>query len=278
MYEGEIDLQWRNDTDTGVYVDTAWTPGAHHGRPSTGPSATRSRRSRAPRTNYREPAVQEKVDDGSCTPQAGVPGFDITVTRVFRDLASGAELRRENFQTRYAAEADHPLHPARPSPAPAPDDPAGRLTRSPARRSPIRCSAGGPAAGRRCLGPAASPAVHTGRVSTVCLPPARAGEPPDDAATVRAVRPADDRAPAARHGAGPARPAGCAPSRVPAAGARPDAGQGLAGPHPRAVRRGGVLADPLGPAAADRAARARWATSASVIGGGAGRARSRTGC
>ena len=27
VYEGSIDLQWRNDSDTGVYIDTAWTPG-----------------------------------------------------------------------------------------------------------------------------------------------------------------------------------------------------------------------------------------------------------
>src|SRR3712207_8624809 len=26
VYEGQIDLQWRNDTDTGIYVDTQWTP------------------------------------------------------------------------------------------------------------------------------------------------------------------------------------------------------------------------------------------------------------
>ena len=48
--------------------------------------------------------VQDKPDDGSCKPQAGSTGFDITVTRVFRDLASGAEVKREDFQTRYAAE------------------------------------------------------------------------------------------------------------------------------------------------------------------------------
>jgi hypothetical protein len=34
-----------------------------------------------------------------------VPGFDITVTRVFKDLSSGAVVKREDFQTRYNAEA-----------------------------------------------------------------------------------------------------------------------------------------------------------------------------
>ena len=27
VYDDSIDLQWRNDSDTGVYIDTAWTPG-----------------------------------------------------------------------------------------------------------------------------------------------------------------------------------------------------------------------------------------------------------
>jgi hypothetical protein len=57
-----------------------------------------------PRTNYRNPDTVEKVDDGDCIPQSGVQGFDITVTRVFRDLDSGAELKRENFHTTYIAE------------------------------------------------------------------------------------------------------------------------------------------------------------------------------
>ena len=28
VYEGAIDLQWRNDSDTGVYIDTDWVPGS----------------------------------------------------------------------------------------------------------------------------------------------------------------------------------------------------------------------------------------------------------
>ena len=104
VYEGAIDLQWRNDSDTGVYIDTNWTPGSitvtFYGTKRYEIQAIES-----PRTNYRQPTVQNRVDDGKCTPQPGIPGFDVTVTRVFRDLDSGAELRRETFQTRYAAEA-----------------------------------------------------------------------------------------------------------------------------------------------------------------------------
>ncbi|MEU2347911.1 VanW family protein [Modestobacter sp. NPDC049651] len=122
VYEGVIDLQWRNDTDTGIYVQTEWVPGAltvtfwgtkHYDVESVS----------SERRNLREPAVQEKVDDGNCTPQSGSTGFDITVTRVFKDLSSGAELRREDFNTRYAAEAViHCVPPAAPAAPSAPAD------------------------------------------------------------------------------------------------------------------------------------------------------------
>ncbi|SFO48049.1 Vancomycin resistance protein YoaR, contains peptidoglycan-binding and VanW domains [Geodermatophilus obscurus] len=108
VYEGQIDLQWRNDTDTGIYVDTQWTPASSGGSITVTFYGTKRYEVEAiegARRNVRTPAVQEKVDDGDCIPQGGAPGFDITVTRVFRDLQSGAEVRRETFETTYAAEA-----------------------------------------------------------------------------------------------------------------------------------------------------------------------------
>ncbi|WP_222195254.1 VanW family protein [Modestobacter italicus] len=135
VYEGQIDLQWRNDTETGIYVQTEWVPGTltvtfWGTRYYDIESISSERR------NIRQPAVQEKVDDGNCTPQSGSLGFDITVTRVFQDLTSGAEIRRESFDTRYAAEAiircvppAAPTDPAAVPPAtgaPAPSTPAGR--------------------------------------------------------------------------------------------------------------------------------------------------------
>jgi vancomycin resistance protein YoaR len=103
VYEGVIDLQWKNDTDTGVFVDTNWQPGSitvtfygtkHYEIESLS----------GPRTNYRNPKTVEKPDDGDCIPQSGVQGFDITVTRVFKDLKSGSEVKREDFHTSYIAE------------------------------------------------------------------------------------------------------------------------------------------------------------------------------
>ena len=118
VYYDSIDLTWRNDSDTGVYIDTAWTPGtitvSFYGTKQYEIESVSS-----DRFNQRNPVVQEKPDDGTCKAQGGSTGFDITVTRIFRDLASGAEVRRENFQTRYAAEPVIRCIPAAPT-APAP--------------------------------------------------------------------------------------------------------------------------------------------------------------
>ncbi|WP_448618425.1 VanW family protein [Geodermatophilus sp. URMC 65] len=121
VYYDSIDLKWRNDSDTGVYVDTQWTPNSltvtFYGTKRYDIESISSES-----YNLREPVVQEKPDDGSCKPQAGSTGFDITVTRVFRDPASEAEVKREDFRTRYAAEPRITCVPvAAPAAPPAPD-------------------------------------------------------------------------------------------------------------------------------------------------------------
>ena len=140
VYEGVIDLQWRNDSDTGIYVQAEWVPGGSITVTLWGTKRYQVESVSSPRRNERAPAVQEKVDDGNCTPQSGSTGFDITVTRVFKDLQTGAELRREAFETHYAAEAIirciPPVDPAAPAPdgttppatggATPPATPAGR--------------------------------------------------------------------------------------------------------------------------------------------------------
>ena len=135
VYEGLIDLQWRNDGDTGIYVDTAWTPSSL----TVTFYGTRRYEIQAiegARTNRREPARLEKPDDGTCIPQSGVAGFDITVTRVFRDLTTGSEIKRERFDTRYAAEAVIRCVPEAPASAPAPEGTAPAGPASPGGRRP----------------------------------------------------------------------------------------------------------------------------------------------
>jgi vancomycin resistance protein YoaR len=139
VYEGQIDLQWKNDSDTGVYVDTAWTPGTINVT-FYGTKRYDIQSISGDRVNIREPAVEEKADDGDCQPQAGAQGFDITVTRVFKDLHSGAEVKRENFRTHYAAEPIIRCIPPTPAaPAPAGSAPPG-TPRTGGRRPALRPS------------------------------------------------------------------------------------------------------------------------------------------
>ncbi|CCG04171.1 VanW family protein [Blastococcus saxobsidens] len=134
VYYDSIDLTWRNDGDTGVYVDTAWTPESltvtFYGTERYEIQSVSSER-----YNIRQPVVQDKPDSPTCEPQSGSTGFDITVTRIFRDLTTGAELKRENFVTRYAAEPIINCVPAEP-PAPAPEGTAPSPAPAPGGRRP----------------------------------------------------------------------------------------------------------------------------------------------
>jgi len=102
VFYDSIDLAWRNDSDTGIYVQTSWEPGAitvtfwgakHYDIESVS----------GERYNYSEPETQRKPDDEDCAEQSGSSGFDISVTRVFRPVGGGGVLREEVFNTRYNA-------------------------------------------------------------------------------------------------------------------------------------------------------------------------------
>src|SRR4051794_1460551 len=128
VFDGLIDLAWKNDTDTGIYVQTQWVSGGSITVTFWGTPHYDIESVSGEKRNITEPSVQEKVDDGSCIAQGGAQGFDITVTRVFKDVSSGAELRRERFNTHYAAEAViHCVPPA----APAAEQPATGTTPPP---------------------------------------------------------------------------------------------------------------------------------------------------
>ncbi|WP_229827421.1 VanW family protein [Klenkia taihuensis] len=134
VYYDSIDLQWRNDSPTGVYVQTEWVPGAltvtFWGTKRYDVESVSS-----DRYNVRTPVVQEKPDDGNCSPQGGANGFDITVTRIFKDPATGQQVRTEEFDTRYAAE---PVIRCVPVAPPAPESTAPGAPAQPTGRRPRR--------------------------------------------------------------------------------------------------------------------------------------------
>jgi vancomycin resistance protein YoaR len=103
VFDGLIDLVWKNDSTTGIYIQTEWTYRSitvtfwgtkHYDIESVSGS----------RRNVVQPAVQNVPDDGSCKAQAGQQGFDITVTRVFHPVGRTQVLKKQDFHTHYKAE------------------------------------------------------------------------------------------------------------------------------------------------------------------------------
>ena len=128
VFDGLIDLSWKNDTDTGIYVQTQWASGGSITVTFWGTKHYDIESVSGARRNVTQPSVQDKVDDGNCIRQSGAAGFDITVTRVFKDPQSGAEIRRQNFNTHYIPEAV--IHCVPPPPAPEAATPVAAPTGS----------------------------------------------------------------------------------------------------------------------------------------------------
>jgi vancomycin resistance protein YoaR len=120
VFDGVIDLAWKNDTDTGIYVQTQWVSGGSITVTFWGTKHVEIESLSGEKRNVTQPSVLDKPAGDDCIPQSGAAGFDITVTRVFKDPSSGAEIRREKFNTHYVPEAIiHCIPPAAPA-APTP--------------------------------------------------------------------------------------------------------------------------------------------------------------
>ncbi|MDQ3733145.1 MAG: VanW family protein [Actinomycetota bacterium] len=141
VFYDSIDLVFRNDHPTGIYIETFWEPGSltvtFWGTKQVDIESVSSER-----YNYRSPQRQEKPDDGKCVPSGGSDGFDITVTRVFHELGTGTVLRTEDFVTRYNAQPHVVCVPVQ-APGNAPPTTPGLLPpdRSPAKQPRLLGSA-----------------------------------------------------------------------------------------------------------------------------------------
>jgi vancomycin resistance protein YoaR len=120
VFDGLIDLAWKNDSDTGIYIQTTWVQGSitvtfwgtkHYDIESVS----------GPRTNVTDPEVEEAPAGPDCTAMSGQQGFDITVTRVFHPVGSSAVARKQDFHTHYKTEPILHCVPTGTPAAPAPD-------------------------------------------------------------------------------------------------------------------------------------------------------------
>jgi vancomycin resistance protein YoaR len=99
VFEGAIDVKFRDDSSTGVLIQTAWTPtsitvtfwGTKHVDVE---SIT------GPRTDFTEPTTQT-VYGQPCKNSKGSQGFTVTDTRVVRDANTKAEINRRTRKVVY---------------------------------------------------------------------------------------------------------------------------------------------------------------------------------
>jgi vancomycin resistance protein YoaR len=117
VFDGEIELAFSNDYDTGVLIQTIWTESDITVR-LWGTKHVDVESISGDRFDFSSPQVVVKPYGQSCTPSGGSQGFSIVNTRVIRDLA-GAEIRREDFTTVYNGQQNVVCTPA-PTPAATP--------------------------------------------------------------------------------------------------------------------------------------------------------------
>ncbi|GGS19998.1 MULTISPECIES: VanW family protein [Actinokineospora] len=93
-----IDLRFTNDAETGVAIQTIWTPSSITVR-LWGTKRYIVESVTGPRTNETPPSEKEGPKE-NCKASNGAPGFTVTDTRIIKSL-SGAEIRRDTRTVRY---------------------------------------------------------------------------------------------------------------------------------------------------------------------------------
>src|SRR5699024_391906 len=98
VFDGAIDLQFRNNSQYPVRIETAVGGGDVTGR-LTGVKTVTVESVNGGRWAPTQPREQT-VSGSDCIPSGGIPGFTTSDTRIIRDLA-GTEISRETQTTRY---------------------------------------------------------------------------------------------------------------------------------------------------------------------------------
>jgi vancomycin resistance protein YoaR len=120
VFEGLIDLVFRNDAPTGALIETAWTPTSVTVR-IWGTKNYEVESIGGPRTNITEPTEIVTVPFGEpCKPGDGAQGFTVTNTRVVRDARTHAELKRTSRTVVYNPIPKIVCEPPPPAPPPPP--------------------------------------------------------------------------------------------------------------------------------------------------------------
>ncbi|QNG20291.1 hypothetical protein G4H71_12870 [Rhodococcus triatomae] len=173
VFEGAIDLKFRNPTDTGVLIQAIGGSSQltirFWGTKTVDVQSVTGSRSRPT-----QPDTITLPAGDACVPSSGSPGFTSSDTRIITDVATGREISRNTRTVRYDPVPTVECESSDPAPAAPPAD-----------GPPERAPAPEPGGGGGGQAPAAAPT--TGRSAPSSTPSAPAGE-----TTTRAPRPTAD--------------------------------------------------------------------------------------
>ncbi|MGH3702472.1 MAG: VanW family protein [Pseudonocardiaceae bacterium] len=99
VFEGAIDVKFRNDSPTGILIQTVWTPSSITVT-LWGTKHVDVESITGPRTDYTDPQT-ETIHGQPCTASPGARGFTVTDTRVIRDANTKTELKRHTHKVVY---------------------------------------------------------------------------------------------------------------------------------------------------------------------------------
>ncbi|WP_454164438.1 VanW family protein [Gordonia iterans] len=103
VFEGSIDLQFKNTLRSGLYVETVWSPSSITVR-LWGTRQYDVESVTGQRTAPTSPQTIELPAGDDCIPSSGSPGFTTSNTRIIRDARTGAEVSRHTRTVKYAPE------------------------------------------------------------------------------------------------------------------------------------------------------------------------------
>jgi vancomycin resistance protein YoaR len=99
VFEGYIDVKFRDDSPTGILIQTTWTPSSITVT-FWGTKHVDVESITGPRTDFTEPKT-ETIYGQPCTSAQGARGFTVTDTRVVRDAQTHAEISRRTRKVVY---------------------------------------------------------------------------------------------------------------------------------------------------------------------------------
>jgi vancomycin resistance protein YoaR len=99
VFEGAIDVKFRDDSRTGILIQTAWTPSSITVT-LWGTKQVDVESVPGPRTDYTDPTT-ETIHGQPCSATPGARGFTTTDTRIIRNSTTHAELSRHTRTVKY---------------------------------------------------------------------------------------------------------------------------------------------------------------------------------